>query len=153
MVVNTWPLVSVAGTAMTVVLPFGRTTLALTPCALLGPALVMLTVTVTVCPGVLLAGALSAIATSDTGLTTRTAVDALALVPRFVVKEPALMVLVTVPPSELVTTTETVQVDAGGINVALGSVTESELGAAVAAPAIQPVVTADDGNALTKPDG
>ena len=135
------------------VLPSGLVMTALTAWALLGPALLITTDTVMVCPGVLLAGALSAIATSDTGLTTRTAVDALALVPRFVVKEPALMVLVTVPPSELVTTTETVQVDAGGINVALGSVTEPELGAAVAAPAIQPVVTTDDGNALTKPDG
>ena len=135
------------------VLPSGLVMTALTAWAVLGPALLITTDTVRVCPGVLLAGALSAIATSDTGLTTRTAVDALALVPRFVVKEPALMVLVTVPPSELVTTTETVQVDAGGINVALGSVTEPELGAAVAAPAIQPVVTTDDGNALTKPDG
>jgi len=146
-------LVSVAGTAMTVVLPFGRTTLAVTPWALLGPALVMLTVTVTVCPGVATPCGVKVMPTSDTGVTTRTAVDAFALVPTFVVKEPASMVLVAVPLSELVTTTEMVQVDAGGISVALGSVRKPVLGLAVATPALQPVVAKDDGDALTKPAG
>ena len=57
-----------APTVMVWVLPLGRVTTALTAWALLGPALVITTDTVMVCPGVLLAGALSVIATSDTGL-------------------------------------------------------------------------------------
>ena len=73
MVVNTWPLASVVGTAMVVVTPFGNTTVAVTPWALLGPLLVMLTVTVTVWPGVAAPCGLKVIATSAllvTGVTT-----------------------------------------------------------------------------------
>ena len=75
------------------------------------------------------------------------------LVPTEVVSEPGAIVLVTVPLSELVTTTEMVQVDACGIKVPIGRVKEPEPGAADAAPALQPVVMTDEGVALTKPAG
>ena len=75
------------------------------------------------------------------------------LVPTEVVSEPGAIVLVTVPLSELVTTTEMVQVDACGIKVPAGRVKEPSPGVAVATPALQPVVVTDDGVALTKPVG
>ena len=86
-------------------------------------------------------------------VTTRTAVAAEALVPTEVVKEPTAIVLVTVPPTELVTTTVTVQVEACGINVPAGRVKEPELGVAVATAPLQPLVRTEEGVALTKPAG
>ena len=87
------------------------------------------------------------------GITLITAETVDELVPTDVVKEPGPMVLVTVPPTELVTTTETVQVDAWGIKVAAGSVKDPKPGVAEATPALQPVVLTADGDALTKPVG
>ena len=142
-----------APTVMVWVLPSGLVTTALTAWAVLGPALVITTDTVMVCPGVLLAGALSVIATSDTELTTKTAEAAFSLVPTLVTKAPAAIVLVTVPATELVTTTVTVQMDAGEINVPAGRVTDPPPGGAVATPPVQPVVVTAEGDALTNPPG
>lgn len=90
---------------------------------------------------------------SALAVTTRTAVATEVLVPTEVVKEPAAMVLVIVPPTELVTTTVVVQVDACGINVPEASVKEPEPGVAVATAPLQPVVKTEEGVALTKPVG
>ena len=90
---------------------------------------------------------------SALAFTTRTAVATEVLVPTEVVKEPAAIVLVIVPPTELVTTTVTVQVDACGINVPAARVKEPEPGVAVATAPLQPVVKTEEGVALTKPVG
>ena len=90
---------------------------------------------------------------SALAVTTRTAVATEVLVPTEVVKEPAAIVLVIVPPNELVTTTVTVQVDACGINVLAARVKEPEPGVAVATAPLQPQVKTEEGGALTKPDG
>ena len=148
-----WPWPSVVVPRLTlVVCPFGRLTTTLTPCAGLGPLLVRMTVTVTVWPGTPLAGGVIWIATSATGVTVRTAVAPLALVPTLVVKEPALMVLVAEPPSELVTTTVAVQVEPGEIAVPLRNVKEPAAGAALTGT-LQPVVVVKEGDALVKPVG
>ena len=55
-------------------LPFGNTTVALTPWAVLGPLLVMLTVTLTVCPGVAAPCGVNVMATSACGVTGTTVV-------------------------------------------------------------------------------
>ena len=81
------------------------------------------------------------------------AVAVKALVPSDVVSEPGAMVLVNVPPSELVTTTVMVQVEACGIKVPEGRDSEPAPGAADAAPALQPVVVTDGVPALTNPVG
>ena len=90
---------------------------------------------------------------SALAFTARTAVATEVLVPPEVVKEPAAIVLVIVPPTELVTTTVTVQVDACGINVLAGRVKEPAPGVATATPALQPLVKTDEGVALRSPAG
>lgn len=86
------------------------------------------------------------------GTTPITALTVVELVPTEVVNEPGAIVLVTVPPTELVTTTVMVQVDACGIKVPRGSVKEPVFGVAVA-PRLQPLVMTDAGVALTRPVG
>ena len=90
---------------------------------------------------------------SATLVTPITAVTVDVLVPVDVDNAPGAMVLVTVPLVELVTTTVMVQVDACGIKVPTGRLKEPVLGAAVAAPALHPVVVTDDGVALINPAG
>ena len=87
------------------------------------------------------------------GTTPITAVTVDELVPTEVDSAPGAMVFVTVPLVELVTTTVMVQVDACGIKVPIGRLKEPALGAAVATPALQPVVVTDDGVALNNPVG
>ena len=87
------------------------------------------------------------------GMTPITAEAVDELVPTEVVSEPGAIVLVTVPPIELVTTTVIVQVEACGIKVPIGRVNEPVFGVAVATPAVQPMVLTDGGAALTKPVG
>ena len=84
------------------------------------------------------------------GTTPITALTVVELVPTEVVNEPGAMVLVTVPPIELVTTTVMVQVDACGIKVPTGRVREPVLGVAVAMLELQPEVRTDEGVALTR---
>ena len=70
-VVLVWPAARLP-TVMVWVVPFGSVMTALTVWAVLGPALVITTVAVMVWPGVALAGAVIAMATSDTGETVST---------------------------------------------------------------------------------
>ena len=73
--------------------------------------------------------------------------------PTDVVNEPEGMVFVSVPLTELVTTTVIVHEEAGGINVPAESETDPAPGAAVATPALQPVVVTRGTGALTSPVG
>ena len=124
------------------------------PVSVPGPLLVTTMVKLVVPPStsVLLATTLVTprVTTGTTPITAETVDE---FVPTEVVSEPGAIVLVTVPPTELVTTTEIVQVDAWGIKVAAGKVKEPKPGVAEAMPALQPVVATDDGAALTKPVG
>ena len=153
MLVATWPLVRVVGTVTVRVVPSGRVTVAVTPWALLGPLLVMVTVTVTVCPGVAAPCGVSVMTTSATGVTARVAVAAFWFDPTFVTKAPAAIRFVTEPLVELVRTTVTVQLDAGGMTVPTGRLTKLASGVAVAAPPTQPAVVTEEGFALMTPLG
>ena len=73
--------------------------------------------------------------------------------PTDVTKEPEAIVFVAVPTTELVTTAVNVQVDAGGISVPAGNVSDPLLATAVTAPALQPTVVVTDGLVLTRPTG
>jgi hypothetical protein len=118
-----------------------------------GPALLTTSVKLVVLPSARVLEPTSLVALMLTvGVTLITALTVAELVPAEVVKEPDGMVLVTVPPTELVTTTVTVQVDACGIRVPIASVKEPVLGVAVA-PTLQPAVVTDEGVALTRPVG
>ena len=79
------------------------------------------------------------------------AVAADVLVPSDVVKDPAGIVLVTVPPTELVTMLVSVQLAAGAINVPADRVSVPKPTVAFAVPALQLVCASDV--ALTKLDG
>lgn len=81
------------------------------------------------------------------------AVAVVEFAPTEVVREPEAMVFVTVPTTELVTTAVNVQVDAGGINVPAGNVSDPVLATADTAPALQPTVVVTDGLVLTRPAG
>jgi hypothetical protein len=119
-----------------------------------GPAFVTTSVKLVVLPSATVLEPTSLLGLMLTvAVTLKTALTVNELVPTEVVKEPAGMVFVTVPPVELVTTTVTVQVDDCGIKVPSDRVKEPVLGVAVAEPEIQPVVLTDDGEAFTKPAG
>ena len=119
-----------------------------------GPALVTTKVKLVVLPTATVLEPTSLVTPRLTvGTTPITALTVVELVPTEVVNEPGAMVLVTVPPIELVTTTVMVQVDACGIKVPIGRVREPVLGVAVAMPELQPEVRTDEGVALTRPVG
>jgi hypothetical protein len=86
-------------------------------------------------------------------LTEIAAVAVKELEPADVFNEPEGMLLVSVPPIELVTTAEIVQVEACGIRVPEGSDNDPAPATAVATPPVQPVVVTLEGLALTRPVG
>lgn len=71
---------------------------------------------------------------SATGVTPRVAVVAMVFVPTLVLKEPAGMVFVNEPGTEVVTTTDTEQPVNGGISVPEAKVTELDPTVAVTEP-------------------
>lgn len=81
------------------------------------------------------------------------AVAADIFVPTDVVKEPAAMVFVTVPTTELVRTAVNVQLEPGGIRVPAGKVKNPASATAETAPALQPLVVVTDGLEFTRPIG
>ena len=150
-VVNSWLGLKLVGTATVWVLPFGNTTVAVTPAALLGPLLVMLTVTVIVWPGVAAPCGVSVIATSALLVTTKAATAAVPFVPTDVAKAPTGMVLVNVPEVELVNRTVTVQEELGAISDPVASTTVFSPIVAVAVPGLQLVAATE--LKLTRPGG
>lgn len=73
--------------------------------------------------------------------------------PTEVVKESEAITFVTVPATELVTTAVNVQVEAGGMTVPAGKVSDPALATADTDPALQPIVVVADGLTLTRPAG
>ena len=124
------------------------------PVSVDGPALLTTSVKLLVLPtaSVALPTVLLALRLT-TGRTAITALTEAVLVPTDVVKEPAEIVFVRVPLRELVTTTVTVQVEAGGISVPEGSDSEPAPATAVATPELQPVVVTAGVAAFTNPVG
>lgn len=114
--------------------------------AVLGPALVTTNEKVTVCPteGFAIETDFD-IARSVTAVTPRVEVAANVFEPTLVLSEPEGMVLVNVPASTVVTTTDMEQAELGGIKAPAANVTEFEPTVAVTEPApptIQVVVCA-----------
>jgi len=87
------------------------------------------------------------------GTTSITAVTVAELVPTEVVKDPDAMVLVAVPLTELVTTDVMVQVEAGGMTVFTGKVSDPAAGVADTRPPLQPTVVVTTGVVFTNPKG
>ena len=132
----------------------GKVSTKLAVVAVDGPALLITKLNVVVLPTATVV-VLDSLATLKltTGVTEIVAVAVEALAPTDVVREPEGIVFVSGPPTELVTTTVTVQVDAWGIKVPDGRDSDPAPAVAVATPALQPVVVTAGVAALTKPVG
>ena len=132
----------------------GSTSAKLAPLAVDGPLLLITKLNVVLAPLATVL-VLDSLATDrlTAGETEITAVAVDALLPTDVVNEPEGIVFVSVPLTELVTTTVTVQVEAWGISVPAGSDNEPAPGAADATPAVQPAVVTAGLAALTRPVG
>ena len=131
----------------------GKVSTKLAPVRVDGPALLITKLNVVVLPTATVVVLLSLLTARLTvGVTAMAAVAVKELEPTDVVNEPEGIVFVSVPPPELVTTTEIVQVEAWGIRVPEGSDNEPEPAVAKAA-LVQPVVVTLEGLLLTKPAG
>ena len=132
----------------------GSVSTKLAPVTVEGPALLITKLKVVLAPAatVLVPDSLATLRLT-VGVTEIAAVAVKELEPADVVNEPEGMLLVRVPPIELVTTAETVQVEACGIRVPEGSDNDPAPATAVATPPVQPVVVTLEGLALTRPVG
>lgn len=132
----------------------GSTSAKLAPVAVDGPALLITKLDVVVLPTATVV-VLENLATLKltVGTIEIAAVAVKELVPTDVTNDPEGMVFVSVPPTELVTTTVIVQEEAWGISVPAGRESDPTLGAAVATPALQPAVVTRGTGALTNPLG